>query len=414
MDKKQFRIPLESPLPAVAGICAIIALLCKIVVVYIENGRFEFYNLFSYLYYYLRYGHFIQTLPSLIPLLFLIAFIVMIFIFAKKNIKLLIIPIVLITLFSANGFFYSYSIVISACHLLIGLAFILTVSHILPNKMILAGLCGAAIILLIGLSLTGNLPFAIEDSLNLSGLLSMVAYLAGIGILTLALDDDPSREYNGKPGGYRYPETNPGMNCSYGGSWQAGVPAELLEVKDIAVCIILDLVTFGIYGLVWLYSLCKKIKLLNSEAPECAGEFLCLIFVPFYQLYWVYSRGKKLADAAAGRNVRISDNSTVYLVLALFGLSIVDYAMMQDSLNAVARHLQGVPAAEAPQFNAGSSAQDMPAAAPGAYAYTCAYTPAASGKDPVQLIRELSDLKNQGIISEAEFEAKKRDLLSKI
>ncbi|HBP38000.1 MAG TPA: hypothetical protein DD640_04530 [Clostridiales bacterium] len=208
------------------------------------------------------------------------------------------------------------------------------------------------------------------------------------------------------------------MNGSYGSGWQSGVPAELLEVKDIAVCIILSLITFGIYNLIWLYALCKKIKLLNKEAPDCAGEFLCLIFVPFYQLYWFYTRGKKLSDAAAGRNIQISDNSTVYLVLALFGLGIVNYAMMQDSLNTVARQLQSTPASIRPPVFTGSSAQAAPAAAPtaatAASAYPDAGTPAAAAKDPVQLIRELSDLKNQGIISEAEFEAKKSELLSKI
>lgn len=43
--------------------------------------------------------------------------------------------------------------------------------------------------------------------------------------------------------------------------------------------------------------------------------------------------GKTLYSAGAKRNVDVSDNSVLYLILAIFGLSIVNYCVMQSDLN---------------------------------------------------------------------------------
>lgn len=121
-----------------------------------------------------------------------------------------------------------------------------------------------------------------------------------------------------------------------GGNW---------PVKNIAVCVVLSLVTCGIYQLFWAYSLCKNIRRLNGEPENCAGEFLCLMFVPFYGLYWMYTRCQKITKGAAAKGVTIPYNGTACLVLQLFGLGVVAYALMQNSLNAVAGRMPP-PAAE--------------------------------------------------------------------
>lgn len=43
--------------------------------------------------------------------------------------------------------------------------------------------------------------------------------------------------------------------------------------------------------------------------------------------------GKKLAEAGQRYGVAISDNSILYLVLGIFGLGIVSYALIQNDLN---------------------------------------------------------------------------------
>ena len=85
----------------------------------------------------------------------------------------------------------------------------------------------------------------------------------------------------------------PGEFCP---SWEDGdIPAELCEKEDITACILLSCLTLGLYQLGWAHRLCRKIRLANGEEPRCAKEYLCLVLVPFYVLYWMYSRGTKIS-----------------------------------------------------------------------------------------------------------------------
>ena len=46
--------------------------------------------------------------------------------------------------------------------------------------------------------------------------------------------------------------------------------------------------------------------------------------------------GKKMHEAGKERNVDITDNSVLYIVLAVLGLSIVNYCLIQSDLNRLA------------------------------------------------------------------------------
>ncbi len=154
--------------------------------------------------------------------------------------------------------------------------------------------------------------------------------------------------YNGQPNqgynqgytgnynqGYNPNFNNMNYNMGYGGP----VPDEFRQEKNIAVCIILSFVTCSIYMWFWMYSVVKKIRMLNGDQSDMVGEYLLLMLVPYYNVYWVYTRGKAISEAAARRGIQIADNSVVYLILNILGLSIVSYAMIQNDLNKLARML---------------------------------------------------------------------------
>ena len=61
---------------------------------------------------------------------------------------------------------------------------------------------------------------------------------------------------------------------------------------------------------------------------------LCLIFVPFYSLYWWYTRGEKVRQGFAEHDYNATGGG-VYLVLAILGLSIVSMAIMQSNFNSL-------------------------------------------------------------------------------
>lgn len=147
--------------------------------------------------------------------------------------------------------------------------------------------------------------------------------------------------YNGQPNqnynqGYnQYNNYNQNYNQGYNGP----MPNEFREEKNIAVCIILAIVTCSIYMWFWMYNMIKKIRMLANDTSDMIGEYLLLMLVPYYNVYWVYTRGKKISEEATRRGIQITDNSVLYLILNLLGLSIVSYAMMQNDLNKLARML---------------------------------------------------------------------------
>ena len=58
-----------------------------------------------------------------------------------------------------------------------------------------------------------------------------------------------------------------------------------------------------------------------------------LITCGIYSISWAYKMGEKLDMARAQRGVPTGSLAIVYLVLSLFGLSIVTFALIQSELN---------------------------------------------------------------------------------
>ena len=75
----------------------------------------------------------------------------------------------------------------------------------------------------------------------------------------------------------------------------------MIERRNIAVCIVLTLVTFGIYG-----------------------------------IYWAYKQGEKLDFTKNNRGIPSSNSGVLYLILQIFGFGIIAYALMQNELNKLA------------------------------------------------------------------------------
>ena len=146
-------------------------------------------------------------------------------------------------------------------------------------------------------------------------------------------NSQPNQNYN--QGYNQYNNYNQNYTQGYNGP----MPNEFREEKNIAVCIILAIVTCSIYMWFWMYNMIKKIRMLSNDTSDMIGEYLLLMLVPYYNIYWVYTRGKKISEEAARRGIQITDNSVLYLILNLLGLSIVSYAMMQNDLNKLARML---------------------------------------------------------------------------
>ena len=105
--------------------------------------------------------------------------------------------------------------------------------------------------------------------------------------------------------------------------------------RKIGVCILLSILTFGLYQIYWGYLLVKNTRAIQKDESSCTGEMLCLLFVPFYSYYWWFTRGKIVKDKFAEQGYSAIGNEIAYLILGIFGLTIVSMAIMQNDFNSL-------------------------------------------------------------------------------
>lgn len=107
-----------------------------------------------------------------------------------------------------------------------------------------------------------------------------------------------------------------------------------VEPKSIAVCIVLSIFTFGIYMFFWQARLNNEINELAQDKFAPRGGmvvFLSIVTLGFYNLYWLYRMGQKCDQIRQ----RYANSGAVYLLLGVIALSIVSYALIQETINTV-------------------------------------------------------------------------------
>lgn len=112
----------------------------------------------------------------------------------------------------------------------------------------------------------------------------------------------------------------------------------MIKQRNIALCIILSIVTCGIYGLYWFVCLTDDMNAAVEEQGTTGVVALLLTIVTcgIYGIYWAYKMGEKVDALKAKHDVPSSNSGILYLILSIFGLSIVAWAIIQNELNQVA------------------------------------------------------------------------------
>ena len=116
---------------------------------------------------------------------------------------------------------------------------------------------------------------------------------------------------------------------------ETSVPVATIAKRDLVVAIILSIVTCGIYGIYWFIVMTEDVNTLTDDHKTSGGLafVLTLITCGIYGYYWAYMMGKRIYEYQQKRGEIASDNSVLYLVLQIFGLGIVNYALIQTDLN---------------------------------------------------------------------------------
>lgn len=143
--------------------------------------------------------------------------------------------------------------------------------------------------------------------------------------------------------------------------------------------IVLCLFTFGIWYLIWIHRTTKFLnKTPNAEQYNPTNKLLLCMFVPFYQIYWFYKHGQRIDTFSKYKGLNNSDMATLCLILGIF-IPIVACILMQDRINHICTTND-------------TKRNSTPNLA----------------SDELKKLKELLDI---GIITQEEFDAKKKQLL---
>ena len=106
----------------------------------------------------------------------------------------------------------------------------------------------------------------------------------------------------------------------------AGYPAVRIQTnRSLIMYILLSLVTCGIYGYYFIYSIARDVNIMCRDDGEKTGGLLAFILLNFvtcgfYGLYWEYKLGNRLAANGPRYGVAFQENGTTVLLWYLVGM----------------------------------------------------------------------------------------------
>ena len=105
----------------------------------------------------------------------------------------------------------------------------------------------------------------------------------------------------------------------------------MIQQRNIAVCIILSIVTCGIYGIYWFIVLSNDTNTVSNAENATSGGVAFVL-----SLITCHKQGEKIDKAKTDRGIPSSNSGVIYLILCFVGLGIVAEALMQNELNSLA------------------------------------------------------------------------------
>lgn len=150
---------------------------------------------------------------------------------------------------------------------------------------------------------------------------------------------------NNQQNGYQQNQyqQNPYGNQQYGGP----VKGISFGQKNIAVAIILSIVTCGIYSLIWFVNMVDQVNEASDNQNGTSGGIVLLLTIVtcgIYGIYWFYKAGELINVAKGRRGMPVDSNTPILYLILYIVFSIVAYALLQNELNKIAEY-HGAPKA---------------------------------------------------------------------
>lgn len=110
----------------------------------------------------------------------------------------------------------------------------------------------------------------------------------------------------------------------------------MIRQKNVAVSIILSIITCGLYSFYWIASMTNETKELVGDEDSTSGAVAVLfgiITCGIYYIYLVYKLGERI-DIIKQKNGEMSSNTGIsYVILSWVGAIVVVFALVQTEIN---------------------------------------------------------------------------------
>jgi hypothetical protein len=109
--------------------------------------------------------------------------------------------------------------------------------------------------------------------------------------------------------------------------------ASNVQPRNLVTALIFSILTCGIYGIYWFIVLTDDLNRLTKHESDLGGGvcfLLNLVTCGIFGYIWAYKMGEKVDELNGTKG---GYSAVLYLVLMLLGVGIVNYALIQDSIN---------------------------------------------------------------------------------
>lgn len=106
--------------------------------------------------------------------------------------------------------------------------------------------------------------------------------------------------------------------------------------RNIWVCLLLSLVTCGLYTIYWMVCANDEINNLSQTNGTSGIVVILLSFITcgIYGIFWYYQMGTRLSTANALHQQNGTDQlEIIFIILSILGFGLVALMIMQDAIN---------------------------------------------------------------------------------
>ena len=106
--------------------------------------------------------------------------------------------------------------------------------------------------------------------------------------------------------------------------------------RNPITCILLSLVTCGLYGLYWFYCVVNDLNAVSGDSHLGDGAKVLLLTIVTCGIYgwvWMYNAGSQVQKAQMQRGLQADNKAVIFILLQICGLGIVNYYIIQSELN---------------------------------------------------------------------------------